>query len=230
MRKSETLAARKRSIVVIAILLAITAIVLISLFYLFGIGNQPKNTIRVACVGDSITEGTEYPYDLAALLGTNYSVSNFGVGGASVSLESEKPYMNQPQFGEAKKSLPAIVIIMLGTNDAPLIPTEHILNFTADYEELIGEFKALTSKPEIWLVKPPPIFTNGTGLSPAYFVQEVIPRIEQVANETGIPLIDVYSQLINHPEYFSDGVHPNSEGSKIVATEIFKAITANLEN
>lgn len=228
MRKSETLAARKRSIVFIAILLAIIAIVLISLFYLFGIGNQPKNTIRVACVGDSITEGTKYPYDLAALLGTNYSVSNFGVGGASVSRGSEKAYMNQPEFEEAKDSLPDIVIIMLGTNDAPLIPTEHILNFTADYEELIGEFKAVTSKPEIWLVKPPPIFSNGTGLSPSYFVQEVIPRIEQVANETSTPLIDVYSPLVNHPEYFSDGVHPNGEGSEIVATTIFKAMTTEL--
>ncbi len=230
MRKSETVVARKRSIVVIAILLAIIAIVLISLFYLFGIGNQPKNTIRVACVGDSITEGTEYPYDLAALLGANYSVSNFGVGGASVSLESEKPYKNQPEFGEAKDSLPNIVIIMLGTNDAPLAPTGHILNFTADYKELIGEFKALATNPKIWMVKPPPIFSNGTGLSPSFFVQEVIPRIEQVANETGIPLIDVYSPLVNHPEYFSDGVHPNGEGSEIVATLIFKAITANIEN
>lgn len=199
---------------------------LISLFYLFGIGNQPKNAIRVACVGDSITEGTEYPSDLAALLGTNYSVSNFGVGGTSVSLESEKPYKNQPEFEEAKEFLPNVVIIMLGTNDAPLVPTEHILSFTADYKELIGEFKALTSKPKIWLVKPPPIFNNGTGLSTSFFMQEVIPRIEQVANETGLPLVDVYSPLVNHPEYFSDGVHPNSEGTEIVATEIFKAITA----
>jgi len=206
------------------------AIMLISLFYLLGMGNQPKNAIRVACVGDSLTEGTEYPYDLAALLGTNYSVRNFGVGGASVSLESEKPYKNQPEFEEVKGFLPNVVIVMLGTNDAPLVPTDHILSFAADYKELIGEFKALTSKPRIWVVKPPPIFNNGTGLSPTFFVQEVIPRIEQVVNETGLPLIDVYSPLVNHPEYFSDGVHPNGEGSEIVATEIFKAITAgNME-
>jgi acyl-CoA thioesterase I len=228
-RKSETLAARKRSMLITAILLAVIAIMLFSLFYLFGMGNQPKNTIRVACVGDSITEGTKYPHDLADLLGTNYSVSNFGVGGATISLESEKPYKHQPEFAEAKESLPNIVIIILGTNDAPLVSTEHILNFTADYEELIGEFKALTSQPKIWLVKPPPIFSNGTGLSPSYYAQEVIPRINQVANDTGVPLIDVYSLLINHPEYFSDGVHPNGEGSAIVAMEIFKAITAKPE-
>jgi lysophospholipase L1-like esterase len=184
----------------------------------------------VACVGDSITEGTAYPNDLSTLLGANYSVGNFGVGGASVSLESEKPYMNQPIFQEAKEFLPNIVIIMLGTNDATAVPTEHILNFTSDYARLIGEFKALASKPRIWLVKPPPIFNNGTGLSTPYFVQEVIPRIEQAANETALPLIDVYTPLASHPEYFLDGVHPNGEGTKIVATEIFHAIKTRVEN
>jgi acyl-CoA thioesterase I len=210
---------------VVVSLLASLLIVFILLFYLFGSLNQNSNAIRVACVGDSITEGTTYPDDLYALLGSNYSVGNFGVGGASISVESEKLYINQPEFNQAKEFLPKIVIIMLGTNDATKVPTDHILNFTSDYEKLIAEFQALKSEPKIWLVKPPPIFDNGTGLSTPFFVQQIIPRIEQVANETGLPMIDVYTALITHPDYFSDGVHPNVAGAKIIAAEIFNAIT-----
>ena len=215
----------KRSIAVVVILLASLSILFVSLFHLFGSGNPPTNAIRVACVGDSITEGTVYPNVLSTLLGTNYSIGNFGVGGASISLESETPYIRQPEFKKATEFLPNFVIIMLGTNDATSILTEHILNFTRDYKRLIEEFQALASKPKIWLVLPPPVFDNGTGLSTPYFVQQVVPRIEQVAKETSLPLIDVYTPLAKHPEYFSDGVHPNDEGAKIIATTIFNAIT-----
>jgi lysophospholipase L1-like esterase len=90
--------------------------------------------------------------------------------------------------------------------------------------KLVGEFQALASKPKIWVVKPPPIFNNGTGLSTEYFILNVIPNIEQAANEANLPIIDVYSSLANHSYSFPDGVHPNREGSKLIANEIYKTI------
>jgi acyl-CoA thioesterase-1 len=211
----------------IVLLLASSILFTISIHSIDG-SNVEAGMIRIACVGDSITEGTRYPNDLSTMLGSNYSVRNFGAGATTVSLESDKPYMDQPAFQSAKEFLPNIVIIMLGTNDAPAIPTQHILNFTSDYETLIRAFQILSSKPQIWLVKPPPIFDNALGLNASYFLQEVIPRIENVANETGLPLIDVYTQLVGHPEYFSDGVHPNSDGARIVASRVFDAITSHV--
>ena len=216
---------KNRSALVAVVLLASLSILLALFFNLFGFFKPPTNRIRVACVGDSITQGTNYPNDLSSLLGANYSVRNFGVGGATISLESEKPYLYQPEFKEATSFLPDIVIVMLGTNDATLLPTGHIANFTSDYRQLIAEFQALTSKPDIMLVKPPPIFDNGTGLSTPDFAEQIIPKIEQVANETGQPLIDAYTPLVNHPEDFVDGVHPNNEGAKTIANAVFKAIT-----
>lgn len=221
---TKAIIARKRLLLITVILLASLSILLALSFNLFGIVNPPSNRIRVACVGDSITEGTPYPEDLSNLLGANYSIGRFGAGGATVSLESDKPYLYQPEFKEATKFSPDIVIILLGTNDATFTPTEHILNFTSDYETLIDAFQALTSKPDILIVKPPPIFDNGTGLSTPFFAKEIIPRIEQVANETGLILIDAYTPLANHPEDFLDGVHPNSEGAKIIANEVFNAV------
>jgi hypothetical protein len=57
-----------------------------------GTKKESLEPIRVACVGDSLTSWTEYPNDLWMLLVSNYSVSNFGVGGATITVNSGKPY------------------------------------------------------------------------------------------------------------------------------------------
>jgi len=67
--------------------------------------------IRVACVGDSITEITSYTSHLQSMLGSNYTVGNFGVSGSTVSLNSSKPYMKQPQYTAAQNFDPDIVVI-----------------------------------------------------------------------------------------------------------------------
>jgi lysophospholipase L1-like esterase len=183
--------------------------------------------IRVACVGDSITEGSGYPADLQIMLGANYDVGNFGVSGSSVLLTSDRPYMKQTACQKSKIFQPSIVIIMLGTNDASATTCESIGNFSADYKKLISEYQALTSNPEIWLVKPPPILENDLELNDTNLKQDVIPQIEQVANELQLPIIDVNAILTNYPEYFMDGVHLSSEGATLIANEVNQAITVN---
>jgi lysophospholipase L1-like esterase len=74
---------------------------------------------------------------------------------------------------------------------------------------------------------PPPIFENNLNLTSTIYTQEIIPAIQQVANSMGLPLIDVYTPLVNHPEYFPDGVHPNSEGAQIIANTVYNAITSS---
>ncbi len=183
-----------------------------------------SNLIRVACVGDSITEGFDYPNELWMLLGSNYSVGNFGVGGAAVELDSGKPYMNQSEFQKAKEFAPNIVIIMLGANDANPSLKQNETKFVEDYINLISAFQNLSSKPKIWIVKPPPVFNNGTGLSTETFENYVIPSIEQVVSLTNLPVIDVYTPLLEHPDYFFDGVHPNGEGAQAIANIIYNGL------
>jgi lysophospholipase L1-like esterase len=195
----------------------------------FYLSTQPKTStsnggIRVACVGDSITNGTEYPGDLWMMLGTNYTVGNFGVGGATVSLQSDKPYMDQTDFQSAKQFKPNIVIIMLGTNDAYPSRQQSLSNFSSDYKKLVASFQTLSTKPKIFLVLPPPIFNVALGPNNTFLVHNVIPQIKQVASDLRLPTIDVYSPLVNHPSYFWDGVHPNSDGAKIIAAQIYDAI------
>jgi lysophospholipase L1-like esterase len=187
--------------------------------------NNSDSKIRVACVGDSITGGTQYPADLWMLLGSaNYTVGNFGVGGSTASLDSWNPYINNSAFQDSKEFKPNIVIIMLGTNDANPLIRRGNGSFVNDYVKLVMEFQELSSKPKIFIVKPPPIFSNGTTPSAEYFKNNVIPQIEQVANQTNLPIIDVYSALANYSEFFHDGVHPDEQGAKLIANEIYNTI------
>ena len=79
------------------------------------------------------------------------------------------------------------------------------------------------------MVKPPPIYENELELSGTNLQEEVLPSIEHVANEFSLPVVDVNSALTDHPEYFADGVHPNSEGAFVIANEIWEALTVNTE-
>lgn len=177
--------------------------------------------IRVACVGDSLTRGTEYTLFLWDYLGsTNYLLSDFGVGGTTVSNASEKPYMNESAYMLAQNFQPNIVIIMLGTNDACDGVNETTASFITDYKTLIGAFEALPSKPKIYLVMPPPIY-NSTGLSNTLLNSRVLPGIQTVAAQTGATLIDANTPLQNKADLFTDGVHPDADGAKIIADAIY---------
>ena len=206
-------------IAIIILLIAVTLAILQIVGYTNG-----SNRIHVACVGDSITAGTEYTIDFWLMLGRSYAVGNFGDPGAGVSSLSDKPYMNQSAFQLALEFEPKIVIIMLGTNDAHSSLNETNADFISNYVKLVNEFQGLASKPKIWIVTPPPIFNNDANLSSQFIPQNVIPNLEQVANKTNIPIIDVYSSLIGHQEYFNNKVHPDSRKAKLIATLIFEAV------
>lgn len=180
--------------------------------------------VKVACVGDSITQITGYPSDLQTMLGDNYTVGNFGCTGSTVLLNSWKPYMDQPEFRSAEEFDPNIVVIMLGTNDdlQSLRPDND--SFEGDYEQLIGAFENLRSAPQIYVAESPPIFSNSTDLSSTYLSDTLIPMTQDVAQNMGLPLIDVYGTFVNHPNFFVDGVHPNSEGAKLIAADVCNKI------
>jgi lysophospholipase L1-like esterase len=181
----------------------------------------------VACLGDSITNMTDYPADLQALLGQNSSVRNFGMDGATVNFDSNRTYYFSDEYFAARGFLPTTVIIMLGTNDARTTIYSQIDHFVSDYEHMIGKVENFSSKPQIFLVEPPPIYSNTMNLNGTNLVQGVIPRIQQVADKLHLPIIDIYTPLLNHPDYFTDGVHPNSRGAQVIANTIYDAITTS---
>ena len=129
-------------------------------------------TIRVACVGDSITYGASikdrannnYPVVLGRSLGQGFVVRNFGVSGATLLKKGDFSYWGRPEFGLATQFNPHVVVIKLGTNDTKPQNWKHADDYTVDYEAMIDHFAALPAKPKIWLCSPRR-FTRRVGAS-----------------------------------------------------------------
>lgn len=126
------------------------------------------SAITVACVGDSITEGYlssnggDYPHQLQTLLGSSYKVLNFGAGGRTMLKKGDNPYWRTGPLKQALASKPGIVVLMLGTNDAKFHNWGPLhAEFPVDYASMIAEFAALTPKPLIYIMVPPPLYQNG---------------------------------------------------------------------
>jgi acyl-CoA thioesterase I len=185
---------------------------------------EPNQQKTVALIGDSITELSTYPQNLAKLLGPTYTIGNFGACGTTITLNSANPYKYTEALTEAKKSEPEIVVIMLGTNDAE--ETVFQANLIADYLVLIEQFTALEKKPTVYLVKPPPIFSSWGGLSSEVLTKEILPAIEQIAKTANLILIDIFS-VLQDSSYFFDGVHPNDFGGKLIAEVIYHTLAMN---
>jgi lysophospholipase L1-like esterase len=212
------------AVAILLVAASLEAVMLVSLLN----EEKPQQPIRVACVGDSITRGTEYTLYLWEKLGANYVLSDFGVGGVTVSLKSESAYMNATAFELAKQFQPDIVVVMLGTNDADNDLNASKEQFITDYLTLINEFQSLSTKPQVYIVLPPPIFENDANLNGTLLAQLIIPSIREVANLTGVRLADAYTPLRDHPDYFGDGVHPKVEGAKVIADTVFGVVALDL--
>jgi lysophospholipase L1-like esterase len=114
------------------------------------------------------------------------------------------------------------VVIMLGTNDSKA-SNWNAANFNADYRALIAAYQNLPSQPAVYISLIPPVYTPnafGNTFDPVFIQNTVVPAIRAIATQAGVPLIDNNSPLLNHPEYFSDGVHPNVQGAGIIATNV----------
>lgn len=192
--------------------------------------SMAADPVRVACVGDSITQGVGivhpekdgYPARLQEILGTGWSVQNFGVGGRTM-LRKADPFDHRPALG----SSPDVVIIALGTNDSKTpIWSGHKGEFVADYVAMIKDFQALPSHPQVLACLPPPAFPGNWGITEETILAEVIPAIKQAAQQAGIRVIDLHTPLLESKPWFPDTVHPNEAGAQRIAEFVAAAIKA----
>ncbi len=186
--------------------------------------------LKVACVGNSITEGfgransSSYPNQLDTLLGNYYNVQNFGKGGTTLLKKGDYPYWDDPVFELALEFEPDIVIISLGTNDSKPQNWASKDEFYSDYVDLVNVFRNLSSKPEIFACFPPPVFQDGYGITNSIIRDEIIPLIDSVRTTLKTFHINFYDKMIAMSSLFDDGIHPNANGyremSKIAAEAI----------
>lgn len=192
-----------------------------------------KHPVRVACVGDSITFGSQiegretnsYPAVLGQLLGSKFVVKNFGVSGATLLKKGDKPYWGLSALKKASEFGPDVVVLKLGTNDSKPQNWKHGDEFENDLRAMVEHFQQLPSKPRIWLCLPVPVYETRWGINNLVVQGQVIPRIEKVATEKGLPVIDLYTALLGQPLLFPDKVHPNAAGARLMAQTIYTALT-----
>lgn len=217
--------------------------ILLALLWLFScsaVHAKPQNkpTIRVACVGNSITYGTgiedrehfSYPVQLQKMLGDKYVVGNFGKPGATLLRHGHRPYFEQNEFKEAMRFKGDIVVIHLGINDTdPRNWPNYRDEFVTDYLALIDSLRSVNHNARFIIARMTPIahrhprFISGTKL----WHTEIQQAIETVAKVSGAELVDFHAPLYPYPNFLPDAIHPNAEGAGILARTVYGGITGD---
>ncbi|MFP4095501.1 MAG: GDSL-type esterase/lipase family protein [Cyclobacteriaceae bacterium] len=208
------------------LLLTLCLLVLSSLSF------RQQKVIKVACVGDSITYGSSienreensYPAQLQKLLGDGWEVQNFGVSGATMLKNGDKPYWKTEAFQQALAFEPDVVIIKLGTNDSKPQNWAYAEAYETDYRAMIQEFRGLESQPEIWICLPVPVYEEHYGITSSVVDDEILPMIKRIKRAENVKTINLYKALSKKAEMFPDGIHPDAAGAKVMAETIAKKI------
>ncbi len=192
----------------------------------------PAEGIRVACVGDSNTQGgltqsrmeQSYPAVLGQLLHGGYVVGNFGLYGSAATRENDNPYFGSNAHAHSLAFQPEIVIIMLGSNDSPADVWDAD-TFAEDYKALIETYRDLDSEPRIILATLIPAYADSFGVQPALISGEIPALIREIGEELSLEVVDVYTPFVDEAAlYLSDRVHLTEEGKAKLASVMFEAI------
>jgi acyl-CoA thioesterase I len=223
----------------------IRQICLAGLLALASLVSALASPVRVACVGDSITWGfgisnrqsDSYPAQLGGRLGTNWDVRNFGVNGATLLHQGDRPYVKQAAYTRVLAFKPDVVVIDFGANDSKhpgdgsldadkaINNWQYKTNFVPDYGEMIAAFRQANPQTRIFICLPTPDYPGRWGINDKTIRVEMIPMIKRVAKESDVAVIDLYTALSGQAELFPDTVHPNAAGARLMAAAVDRALT-----
>ncbi len=200
-------------------------------FTIIGCCNE-KSYIKVACIGDSITEGmgiswqsdNAYPALLDSILGSGYEVMNFGRSATTMMQTGDFPYWSAKEFSNALRYHADIFIVMLGTNDAKLFQW-NAEKYVSSYQRMIDTLKVVAPNADIKVCLPAYVSHDRWEITDSVVYNYVIPAVKQIADNNGLSIIDVNAVLSGRDElYCDDGIHPNRNGALVMAQTIAKCI------
>ena len=186
--------------------------------------------VKVACVGDSITEGMTivmqsedaYPAQLDKMLPPEFEVLNLGRSSTTMMRNGNFPYWTAKEFSDVFRFHPDVIVVKLGTNDSKLSQWDADA-FRRSYQSMIDTFYTIVPKPEIILCLPVPPQQTRWEITDSVVANCVVPAIRDIAEANQLELIDLYNAVGHNPQLFSrDGIHPNVDGAKVIAEEVAK--------
>jgi lysophospholipase L1-like esterase/dienelactone hydrolase len=204
---------------------------LVFTFYSNSIFGQKK--VNIACVGNGITYGigvenrvkNNYPQQLQYLLGANYKVTNFGVVNAPVLNSGINGYSKTAAFKKSHDFNPNIVFIELGLDEIKAADSSIISNITSTLDNFIQSYANLSSRPRIILLLPSPIFLKDSSLFNNEFIKnKIIPKIQKLAYEKDLEVLDLFSMFIDREDLFLDKVHPSSLGGTLISKRLYELV------
>lgn len=185
-------------------------------------------TPRVACVGDSITQGfggNSY-VDVLNARGELYC-ENFGVCGTTALASAASSYTDTQAYADSLAWGADVTVIMLGTNDTAYWQGQTA--FEADYAQLVDAYLESGSKVLLCTPLAPAqgLQANSYGVNPAYF-EAVNESIHRVATARDLPVAEVYAQTVGADMTLEDGVHPNAAGAEKIADIVGESLNEML--
>ncbi len=206
-----------------------------------------EEPIRIACIGDSITQGTgagvfetkAYPaqlYTQAIAAGKDVIVSNYGCGATKVMNYSGLWYNDGLAYTLSMEETDAdYIVIGLGTNDAGSVRTSQgqMDQFYEMYTDFVLGYEALPSTKTVFGTSA--IFRNGTDLG-AMVIRDLQAKVltEQKAKGENVQYVDLYALTLDkaltgtdkndNQLLASDLLHPHASGYTHYADKIYGAI------
>jgi len=202
---------------------------LLSCFCLFGC---QERVVKIACIGDSITQGfgrdnpDSYPNQMNEMLGENKTVKNFGVGGRTMLKKGDYPLWNESAFVEAIQYKADIAVILLGTNDSkPQNWDHHSDEFYQNYLSMIDTLKSTNPAMQIFVCYPPRAFADVWGIRDSVIVNGIIPIVDSILTQRDVKLIDFHTAMFDNEDLFPDKIHPDKIGYKRMSNIVGEAIS-----
>ena len=193
----------------------------------------PSQGVAV-CIGDSLTSGKIPYYDdanawpeyLQDRLDGSWRVVNLGVIGATLSDRGGTPYRDTGNLDWVADFEPAVVFIMLGTNDAAssIWSAE---DYRRELAALVDEVRGYVPMAHVVLMAPTRTFCE----EGSYFSidderlrTEVREGVAYVAEQKGAQFVDLYEFTKDHRAWFPDTLHPATTGNEAIATHLYAQV------
>ncbi len=210
-----------------------------------GCENIIAEPTRIACIGDSITQGTgsgtfdtkSYPAQLYAKLvgeGKNVIISNYGCGGTKVTDFQGMYYRDGLAYTVSVEETDAdIVILGLGINDRGFVGNTVSPRdlFKEEYENLLKSYTDNPNTEKLYATTATYCYEYANEISQIVrlFQKETVNKMAAEGNEK-VAVIDLFELLledfIDDKGLGSDRLHPTADGYTVYMNAIYNAIFA----